>query len=353
MWKNKFVKGVVIMSNACHFFPILKWKKGEQCALQHFNSDANFTPVIELVDECDPAMFFSSLAICHKGPVYFDTLRCDDDKRNLLIKFIDYCDSNQINAWPLIYVNDIYNIIDKIAEKTSKFAVKLPIPEDFDGPSNEEVIDKLVVYPDKVIDLFLDAGVILGTRDANSAFANYKSTISTFSKELMQFHQLIICLTSFPEVINIDSGDSDQYTRFDIKIFQQLVSAYTGQDILTKFAYSDYGVTKFTDTELDFRMLRYGILPKVKYTTHDFYFVSKGKKDHASGIFTRSYHDIADEIIKAPFYFGKDFSFGDAAIFDKATNPSSTPGNATNWVEYCANHHIAVLIEQLSNLLDA
>ena len=35
----------------------------------------------------------------------------------------------------------------------------------------------------------------------------------------------------------------------------------------------------------------------------------------------------------------------DKAIYEKATDPDSKPGNSTNWVTYVANHHIAVVLE--------
>lgn len=339
------------MENNC-YYPIMKWKKGEKIALQNLQDiQQHFTPVIELIEDCKPEIFFDDLRSYFGYPIYFDTTRCDDENRSLLIEFTEYCSENQLEAWPLLYVSDLDNTLSYITELTSKFAMKLPIPEDFEGPSNKEIINALLVYSeDKQIDLFLDAGVVVDSRRANEAYAHYKSIISEFMDELNTFNKVIICLTSFPEIITVDSGDSCQYSRYDIKIFKKLLEIFS-DPIRSKFAYSDYGVTKFTETELDFRLIRNAILPKVKYTAEDFYFVSKGKKDRRMGIYTVSYNDIAKDIINLPFYSGKDFSFGDKSIYEKATQSPATPGNSTQWVSFCANHHIALLVEQLSNLL--
>ncbi len=334
------------------YYPILKWKKGEQIALQHIRQNDGLVPVIEIIDDCKPFDFFTNLKSFYQGEIYYDTYRCDDERRSLLLEFIAYCNDNSIQCWPLVYYNDI-NIFDNVAASTSQFAVKLPIPEDFEGPTNEEVIKNLHLYTESnQVDLFLDAGPVTSSTDASRAVSDYSSMLTKFSDDLKDFRKIIICITSFPTELNINSGESDQYRRFDFAIFKRISQKFKKSVLIENLAYSDYGVTKFTDSELDFRLLKYGILPKIKYTTNDFYYISKGQKNRATGEFTVSYNDLALQIVNSPFYYGKDFSFGDAAIYDKASNLNSKPGNSTNWVSYCANHHIAVVVEQLSSLYD-
>ena len=126
-------------------------------------------------------------------------------------------------------------------------------------------------------------------------------------------------------------------------IYRYLLRHFKGHSVYHKLSYADYGVTKFTDHELDFSKMKNGILPKIKYTTFDSYIVLKGKKS------VRTYTDMSKEIIESDYYLGKDFSFGDLDIYKRGTKQSG-PGNNTQWVTINANHHISVVLEQLSNL---
>lgn len=329
------------------YYPILKWKTGEQCALskRNFNTQ-NFLPIIELVDETEPFTFFNSVASCYNGPIIYDTARCDQD-RVLLSSYAAYAQEHHIEAYPLLYPNDIYDQFETISKMTSKVSVKIPIPEDIDGESTQDILNSLVPYSsDTLIDLIFDAGEVLTPQIANIVFATYKDLLINNETLINKFKNLVVCLTSFPEQPTIDSGESTSYIRYDIQIFSKLCSYFPTY----KLSYSDYGVTKFTESELDFRLMKYGTLPKIKYTTYDKYYIHKGKKDRIHGIYTRSIKDMCKEIIKSPYYSGQEFSYGDQIIYEKATLPTAGPGNSPQWVTYCANHHLTLVMEQLSNL---
>lgn len=330
------------------YFPILKWKKGEQCALKELHvNEGSFIPVIEITeDELKPSDFFNTLETCYSGSIYFDTVRCDDENRSILKIYTEYASQHCINAYPLIYANDVFDLFNYIAGITTRIAVKIPVPDDFDSVPNSTLISYLKNnMTNKIVDLFLDASEVINNKDANLSFASYKALLSSISSEFTRFNQIVICLTSFPEKLEIEAGETTKYTRYDIKIFKKLNELYPNYNL----GYSDYGVTKFTDTELDFRLMKYGPLPKIKYTTTDKYIVLKGQKDRQRGIYLRSSIDMAKEIVESDYFSGKDFSYGDLCIYEKATSSNSKPGSSANWVTYNANHHLVFVMEQLSN----
>jgi hypothetical protein len=331
--------------------PILKWKTGERIALRELKKcKSNLIPVIELVDDYSPEEFFSELDQYYDGPIYYDTVRCDDDGRNLLQQYVEYAKDKQLSAWPLIYYNDLLNLKSEL--DSSRYAVKIPVIEDMEGPSTDEILSHIVqIIDSKLVDIFFDAGEVKDAQSARMIYTAYKDLFTNNHRQLTTFKHIVICLTSFPEQLAVDSGDTAIYERFDWKIFSKLIKIFSGKDNYNNLAFSDYGVTKFTDTEMDFRLLRYGILPKVKYTTNDNYIVHKGKKNRLRDTYIRSYIDISKDIIRSEYYFGEDFSYGDAFIYEKATIENPKPGSSTNWVACCANHHLTVVIEQLSNLL--
>lgn len=330
------------------YYPIIKWKKGEQEALKNLKiSHQNFYPIIEVVDEYSPHDFFTALPLYYSEPIYFDVFKLDTE---YLYNYINYISEQGIQAYPVLYIDHfIGSLVDNLP---NKFLVKIPIPVDFEGPTLEEILAILSSYKDNEINLILDAGEVVESRVANSTYDSYCRIISDNIDILSQFSNIIICLTSFPAQLSIESGEDMAYKRYDILIYKKIIQKYKDSQLHEKIQYSDYGVTKFTETELDFSKMRYGILPKVKYTTEKQYIVKKGEKDRRRNIFTRSYIDMAKEIVNSTYYNGPHFSYGDQCIYDKANIPNSKPGNSQQWVTYCANHHFAVLMEQLSNLFD-
>ena len=71
------------------YYPIIKWKKGEQEALRNLKiANNNFYPIIEIIDECSPQDFFATLRIYYSDPIYFDTSRFDTDFLETYISYI-------------------------------------------------------------------------------------------------------------------------------------------------------------------------------------------------------------------------------------------------------------------------
>lgn len=327
------------------YYPILKWKKGEQEALKKLNGlPQNFYPIIEITELCTPNNFFGVLKTCFDAPIYFDTNKYGSECIN---DFIVYIKQSNIQAYPVLYLD---NLFDDTITIPNKFAVKIPIPVDFEGPSFEEILNLLSSYQNHEINLILDAGEVIDSRTANNTFDSYKRTLSDNIKLLCTFENITICLTSFPEDLRVESGEDMTYKRYDILIFKKLIEEFKDSELNEKLQYSDYGVTKFTETDLDFSKMKYGILPKVKYTTNTDYIIKKAEKDRRNNIFTRSIIDITKEIVNSKYFFGKEFSYGDKCIYEKAYSANVKPGNPQQWVTYCANHHLAVVMEQLSNL---
>ena len=329
------------------YFPILKWKVGEQRALKELQVKGPFFPVIQIVDAQEPSDFFNSLHAVYEGPIYFDTVLCGDEDLCILKSYIQFALNNSINAWPFIYINDLSADIDEVLAISNRAAISIQIPESFDGPTNKSIIEH-VISLHKEFDLFCDSGEVIDRTKANLIFASYKELLNNNSDLIGRFKNIVICLTSFPEQLNVESGETEHFDRYDFKMFILLYEKF--KEAFPQLSYSDYGVTKFTDTELDFRKIKY-ILPKVKYTTDKEYIVHKGAKNRMQSGFSRSYIDISKEIFHSDYYMGKNFSFGDFNICEKACSSGAKPGNATNWVSYCANHHLTVVMEQLSTLL--
>lgn len=338
------------------YVPILKWKKGEEEALRNLSKDhkEKILPLIEIIDYKDSKEIFKCIESSFEYPVYIDTLIAAEDDRDFLISIIsEFKDNNKI-AYPVIYFNDLIDSFTTFSTISNRVAIKISLPEDIDGPSYDEIfkkIEKLKTKSGILLDIILDIGIISKKQEANRQFVELKQILNKYFINKSFFNSIIICSTSFPEDISsIEAGDSVSFKRYDILLFKKIFESQEYSSLQNKLIYSDFGVTKFTDSEMDFSKLRYGVLPKIKYTTNTEYLVFKGKRNASTGKLAINYSDLANHIVNSSYYFSKDFSFGDLEIFERAKKIKGT-GNGKNWVTISANHHIAALVEQLSKFL--
>ena len=198
------------------------------------------------------------------------------------------------------------------------------------------------------LDVMPDLSVIANKREAQLLYSALEVLINQHLATNPIFDRIILAMTCFPENLSsISSGESKFFERYELKLLQKILHELN--DIKSKLIFSDYGVTKFTDTDLDYSKMRYGPLPKIRYTTPDHYWVLKGAKNRVTGEWIRSRQEMADEILKSKYYRGEHFSFGDCEIKERALGKKG-PGSNTNWVTIDTNHHITVVIEELSSL---
>lgn len=340
------------------YIPILKWKKGEQEALKHLTDEQKnrILPILELVNYEGPETIINNIKDCYSNPVYIDTIIADEEDRDFLISIIEEGEKNNIEIYPICYIDDLADLFIKLPSYTNRLGIKIPVPEDIDGPSYESIFTLLKKFQNEykvLLDIILDLDFINDKRDANRQFKDAKEVINEYLLHKNFYNLIIISATSFPESLSsVPAGAKVNYYRFDILIYKKLLEFFNKTDIKDKLIYSDYGVTKYTDSDIDFSKLRHGILPKIRYTLDTSYLILKGERERMTRKLIKNYVDLAKEIIESDYYYGENFSYGDLEIKERALGINKKgPGNNTNWVTISANHHIAVVIEQLSNLL--
>ncbi|ALP91214.1 hypothetical protein HMPREF1084_01975 [Clostridium butyricum 60E.3] len=340
-----------------NYIPILKWKKGEQTALSNL-SDTNkqsITPLIELTDIIKPKDFLDTLKDCYDLPIYLDTNIAAEDDIDYLASILKESNKKNIDIYPIIHCTNI-DIIDSLP-LADVIGIKIGVPEEIDGPSFDDIFNSIeqlkLDNPELEIDIILDLGLILDNSEASSQYRDIKNILKDYFIDKNFFNSIIICATSFPENLSkVEAGEKTSFKRFDYLLYKKILSKF---EMLDKFfRYSDYGVTKFTDSDIDFSVMKYGILPKLKYTLEESYLLWKGKRKKLSKELEVSYYDLAEELISSEYYYGKNFSFGDLDVYERYEKAKKKGikkcGNGGTWVAISANHHIAVVVEQLSNL---
>jgi hypothetical protein len=60
-------------------------------------------------------------------------------------------------------------------------------------------------------------------------------------------------------------------------------------------------------------------------------------------------HEICASLIASGDFAGTDFSAGDAEI-ERVADPEAGPGNSTQWIQWCSNHHIEHVVHQIAGV---
>lgn len=335
------------------YVPILKWRAGEQDALKLLEGKhkSYLRPLIELVDTYNPEDFISSFNNTGTTSAYIDSRICMPDDIEYLTDIIKHSKAHSINLLPVLHYDCIEYINELIDSSVDSFALRVPIPEDIDGPSYSEIFNYLFSHDNLNIDLILDLGVIPNKVAASNQLRDLKNLFIDFLvPHSNSMNKIVIASSSFPDNLSsIEAGGQSLYPRYELKIFRHIINTKEFNILKERVVFSDYGVTKFTDSELDFSKMRYGILPKIKYTLNDEYYILKGKKNHTTKRMIVSIHDLCSQVLSSGYFFGETFSYGDNQIYEKS-KPNSRPGGNKDWVTIVVTHHIAVVMEQLSNL---
>lgn len=343
------------MPEAKRYVPILKWKSGEQIALAHLRPEHKtvIIPFLELVNPQTPAEILKQLEGCYDFPVYIDTSMIDQEDEQHLTTLMQEAKNAEKEIYPVVYYEDFTELADQLSNLTNRMLLRVSVPEEIDGPDYSTIFSKVVNWKQGkqvFLDVMLDLYVLADERKAKVLYSELKSVINKHLATNPVFDRVIIAMTCFPENLSsLPSGESKFFKRYEIKIFQKLLHEVSNDHIKSRLLFSDYGVTKFTDTDIDFSQMRYGPLPKIRYTTPEHYWVLKGAKNRVTDTWIRSRQDMASEILNSKYYYGENFSFGDLEIKERALEKKG-PGNNTNWVAIDANHHITVVIEELSKL---
>lgn len=96
---------------------------------------------------------------------------------------------------------------------------------------------------------------------------------------------------------------------------------------------------------LDPRLLR--VSAQLRYTADDYWLVFKERniRDYGADQFIA----ICQRLVLRPEYRGRQFSWGDAYVAERADQSDPRPGNPRTWRKVGTNHHLAVVIDQVAS----
>ena len=110
-------------------------------------------------------------------------------------------------------------------------------------------------------------------------------------------------------------------------------------------SYGDYAIGHPDLVEIDPRVMQ--MSANLRYTGDDHWVVVKGRSVRKYG--ADQMHDLCEQLVAHPSYAGAHFSWGDEWIA-QCSQRAGGPGNAEAWRRAGTNHHLTMVIHQLSNL---
>lgn len=286
------------------YYPVLRLKKGELNALK------NLTP--EIKANLQPVFLYEHSGVPPALPEY-GLLSSKDTMKGIFPIQQQRC---------VVSMESLHSIVGPVG------AVWL----------NWDMIDDFPKHLLKNKLLLADIG---DTRNFNNAVLNsFKNIIL----QLICEYELSIVLigTSVPVSMSEVEGQQTLIPRKEWQLFQNVIQEAPN----TLIHFGDYSARNSSSAwELPPGAGKHAHI-KVRYTTNDSVFVvTIGSKSAGEGF--QKFHEIAKIIVESDNFSGADFSYGDKYIFDKQIQGSGT-GNFSTWITAEINHHITLMVRQLS-----
>ncbi|MDO7787232.1 beta family protein [Desulforamulus aquiferis] len=355
------------MFDSKYYVPILKWKRGEQKALE-FLSDQHkerLTPLIEIVpipydyandrpqkaidDHLKDIGNQLSTSWGKEKPIFLDLYWLDDserlkDDRHPLEFIRSEASQKGINLIPVTGTtrSDDYNEAVKEAYIQDKLGVCIRLEdEDFLDIDSalEDLLEQLCVKPEQV-DLVIDFKYT-SPSDERKNILSMVSVINSIAN-INVWRNLILCCSAFPE--NMSGLPNDIITpipRTEWITWKALVNT---KKIRRMPVFGDYCIGSPGYVEMDPRIMN--MTANVRYTVENDWLIAKGKSIKKHG--GEQYYALCQGLTRHPQYCGHAFSWADQVIFDCAKRKCG-PGNAETWRRVGTNHHLSFVVEQLSS----
>lgn len=339
-----------------NYVPIMKWKRGEQNALQNLEDSIKngIIPYLEVPLHSKPIDKFS-LEISkiwvnkpyffYLSPGWYEDIY-EDDPENMEKAFLSLF-SDHYSTLDNHYAIPVFDLSNYHAIRTWKFRnsrrMAIRVSGNEFGLIDFELNSMMGDDRKNMTDLILD----LRTVETDEVFAK-QSLLKAALSDIVnpeKYRSIIIASSSFPSNFNgIEQERIYEYPRNEFLIHT------TAKKLATKlgftYSYSDYGPTDLSDTTFVI-----GMSPnfKIKYTGFDKYYFIKGIPIKRGGLdFSQVQKACKILYQNSSVFSGESFSWADNKIAEIANATKEIPtGNLTTWVSYSFNHHITFIAKQI------
>ncbi|WP_047757560.1 beta family protein, partial [Geobacillus sp. ZGt-1] len=309
------------------YVPIMKFKQGEKDALYQLPIELKekVVPLFEITPDVIQKEKSLSISQIWERPYFFDispeyySELSDEEYLSLLTK----CQGDVI---PVIKLADNSDRIKNVITRVQKgIAVRIYLDEILDDSFQKLFTDLTSQLNLQEIDLIIDVQFV-SAGEINIKSALIKEALNRINN-MSEFRTIIVASNSFPE--NLSTYDKYRLVtipRNESKFFNKAKQHFEEKGI--KIVYSDYGVNHWTYFEYVPGMQ---VTFNIRYTYYDNFVIYRGDSIKRGGFNFAKVQEACNELVNSSYFLGKDFSWADQEIYDKAHSIANKPGNPTTW----------------------
>ncbi|QDQ87721.1 hypothetical protein FMZ60_09045 [Alcaligenaceae bacterium SJ-26] len=347
------------------FIPILRWKRGEQNALSSLNhtQKSATTPLISINNLNYSPPDNSNFDGLFDNRIIQDAERLSNiwSRNRVLVDLNDIspyatCENNEhpislffrnlsrdVDARPVLRATSDQFFAEAVADLGIPPVFRIT-PEDFSDHNIEDDLSWLLEicsFEPRECAVIIDLGYV---QSVNRSVLTAVGALSSLPF-LNSWGSITLASGSFPENLSNYPVGPHLINRIEWDIWQAVSST-----LRIRLGYGDYATIHPNPAEegLDPRTMNPSA--SVRYTYDNSWLLLRGEGTrNRNGRGFAQFQDHAINLVRMPQYRGENFSFGDQKIARIARGEESQ-GNLETWVTIGINHHIAEIVDRLSNL---
>lgn len=337
------------------YVPILKWKGGERIALRHLPEDikAKMRPALLVTKDTEPDSYCTGVARNWgiNKEFYMDFHpNFNGDPTEFLETIINDGESEQLSFIPVVSMSSSIDFVSFVENNITKFkhgtALRINNLNDKTIQNWFNDINKIISNSNSV-DVILDTGEIGNL--PNGTIDMLSDLIKEIIRNLQQknsFRHIIVAGSSFPKTLSVKQDAISTINRIEWLLWKKINAE------IPYVLFGDYGIDDPQDQRHETRLT---IIPTIRYTYKDHWYIVRGHYDPKKPYDFAQYHELSRMLVqKSEIYRGKDFSWGDARIFSCAnttcTITNCNHGNPKSWVPIYTNQHLTYVALQVNQI---
>jgi hypothetical protein len=336
------------------YTPILKYKQGERLAVQDLSDTVKqrLLPLFCIMELKNPGDLVNSLLRTWGKdlPFFIDFHPAATGTRDKYINdFFVLAKEQELSAIPVIQAHYDKTYIKAIKKAgaliKSGYALRITDPDVDDLIEVLDMVHEVVGVRDKDLDVIIDLGHLPRSSTITKAYSTIANNLLSVLNP-SKFRNVIAAGGSFPEALTgIPKNQISELQRNEWMIWEEVHKKH--RSVL----FGDYGIDDPNIAQGD----RFTIVPTIRYTSGDSWFIVRGEYDPKQPYDFTQFHRLSKVLVRSKLYCGPAFSWGDNRIKECADRTCTgsdhcNHGNLSSWVRISTNHHLTYVVNQLSSL---